>query len=217
MARISGVAEGLRAGSRETRTRERKIKEHVTPTCKQCGGVLAKKKRSARSLYDHVEDFDGACRFCCAIFGTGPYQRGVTDCPPAEARKTLDKLREHGYGMILRKGSFGDNDGTIEIEPGDIFRIKRAGLSSHADAVMENCSTERSKECFSIEIEVGPIPLILWPHEISAISFVTIMELRRAGEIEESYVAQDDATGYFRPTEEMREQIYAFFGPLVRR
>jgi hypothetical protein len=63
---------------------------------------------------------------------------------------------------------------------------------------------------------VGPCKLTLWPHEVSAISFLVIMELKRAGEIEESFVAQEDESGYFAPRADLREMIYDCFGPLVR-
>ena len=66
-------------------------------------------------------------------------------------------------------------------------------------AEREQCSRIRTTELFSVNILVGPCSLRLWPHEISAIDFLTIMELKRLGEIEESFVSAEDEIGYFKP------------------
>lgn len=223
MARIIGVSDGLRAGSVEHVAR--KIRTHSTVTCKLCDGVIPKRKmRGFDSGID--EEFDGACIHCRKIFGFDAYSPmlgqlmdvGVTRFSPEESIKRIDALRAEKWGIILVAQQFGAGSGhSIEIEPGDIVKINRAGLTDTASNVSERCSHERSKERFSVSINVGPLPLILWPHEIAAISFLVIMQLKRAGEIEESFVAQEDECGYFKPSDELREQIYDVFGSLTGR
>lgn len=67
----------------------------------------------------------------------------------------------------------------------------------------------------TLDVQLGPATVTLWPHEFSAIGFARLMELRDAGELEECFVSRDDEQGHFRPPEALREEIYAAFGPLV--
>lgn len=217
MAKISGVTGGLNAGSFLAAAAPKKKKQiepevRVDKVCEACNGIIERPTRR-RSPAFATDSFDGMCRFCCSIFGVGPYIHGVTSVSPEEAKKRLADLRLHQFGMILRRGIFGSRESVIEVEPGDIFQIKRAGITVDQDEPM--CSAARSKELFSVEIEIGPISLLLWLHEISAISFATIMELKRLGEIEESFVATEDQIGYFKPNDTMRAMIYESFGSLV--
>lgn len=219
--RIVGVTEGLRAGS--MKHPERKIQRaQERAVCKLCGGIIPQRKRGFFATVQVDDEHGGACIFCCRLFGLGlsgdPFglSTSVTSLSPEDCITRLEALRADNWGIILKAGTFGTQAGhSIEIEPGDIVKIHRAGLSDSSNEAAEYCSQSRSKERFTIEIMIGPLPLILWPHEIAAVSFLTIMDLKRAGELEESYVAQEDECGYFRPTDEIREQIYACFGRLT--
>lgn len=223
MARIVGVMDGLRAGSMEHVERKLKPAPAVV-LCKYCSGVLPKLKRRG---YDAGldEEFDGACRHCRHLFGFDDYSPiigqlmdiGVTRFSPEESIERIEKLRADGWGMILVSASFGAGGSVVEIEPGDIMKISRAGFTAAASDATERCSRERSKERFSISVNVGPLPLVLWPHEIAAVSFLAIMDMKRAGEIQESFVAHEDECGYFKPSDELREQIYDLFGRMTGR
>lgn len=112
--------------------------------------------------------------------------------------------------MILKSTTVTDGVVTLEVEMGDIFKVEKAGIepSEH----LKLCSKERTLEMFSCYVMVGPCRLKLWPHEIAGISFQTIMDLKRRGEIDESYVAAEDDHGHFKPSDEMRKQIQDMFG-----
>jgi hypothetical protein len=220
MARIIGVPEGFTPGS--VKHPERKVNRAPDrASCKLCGGLIEQKKRGTfNQLLD--EDRDGACIHCAKLFGIGlpadPFgaSNGVTNLRAEECIKRIDALREMQWGIILRAGSFGTECGQIVIvEPGDIVKIHRAGLADTSSDALEYCSHARSKERFSVTIMIGPLPLVLWPHEISAVSFLTIMDLKKAGEIEESFVAQEDECGYFKPRDDLRGEIYQCFGRMT--
>lgn len=198
MAKIIGIESGLRAESIKLARKPEKIRRPPDETvCSVCGGVIERKKR--QTLY--VGD-EGECYFCDNFFGTMGL-RGVTDVAPQDAVKRMAELREHQWGIILRTGRFAESSGlSIEIGCGDIFKITRAGAEGRMHE-REFCSRTRTLELFSTHINVGPVDLRLWPHEISPISFVTVMELRKAGEIEECFVASEDEHGYFKPTIEI--------------
>lgn len=171
--------------------------------CKTCDGIISSEKRRNRAASISDEDGNPICIECAKFFGDfGFCGVGVTNLDAADAGKRIKDLKEQGWGIILKSGNFGDAGGTmISIQIGDIFKIVRAGLvDGNAEA---RCSPQRTSQLFSIDISVGPIPLKLWPHEIAAISWITIMELRKAGEIEEAFVAAEDEHGYFKPTIEI--------------
>lgn len=198
MAIIVGVQAGLRAESVKKAPKTEKIKRPPDEKiCSVCGGVIERSKR--RSIYVGEE---GECFFCDNFFGAGGLM-GVTDVSPKDALKRMAELREHQWGIILRTGRFAESSGlAIEVGCGDIFKIARAGAEGRMQE-REFCSRTRTMELFATHINVGPVDLTLWPHEIAAISFVTVMQLRKAGEIEESFVAAEDEQGYFKPTIEI--------------
>ncbi len=198
MAIIVGVQSGLRAESVKKAPKAEKIKRPPDEiVCSVCKGVIEHRKRRVTYVGD-----DGECHHCEMFFGVGGI-RGVTDVTPEVALKRMAELREHQWGIILRTGRFAESSGlSIEVGCGDIFKITRAGGDGRMQE-REICSRTRTMELFATHINVGPVDLTLWPHEIAAISFVTVMQLRKAGEIEESFVAAEDEQGYFKPTIEI--------------
>jgi hypothetical protein len=213
MAKIHGVVSGLMAGDIPEQPKRKKVKkELLSPThCEACGGRLSDRERKSTRF---TEEFEGTCTFCVSFFGMGPHGRGCCDMNAEEVKDRFEKLREQKWAMVLKAGSYGTHSGlTVEVEPGDIFQLARVGLDNPGEE--EWCSRERTMQSFTITINIGTIPLVLFPHEVSAISFITIMQLKQAGELEESFVSSNDPAGHFRPNQELREQIYATFGSLV--
>lgn len=175
--------------------------------CPHCYGAIQNDRRKKSTTLERV----GCCVHCALFFGLGGHPwGGTTNWQPDAARARLEELRRDGFGMVLFSGHFGDGNIRISVEAGDILKIERAGATG--DNESPDCSAARTKATFSAAVKIGPSELILWPHEIAAISFAKIMELRTLGQIEDSYVAAEDECGYFRPTKEMRKQIYERFG-----
>lgn len=200
MANIVGVQSGLRA---EPIKRARKPKPPPSPSpeivCTACAGVIQRKRGQLSGV---ARGENGECNFCASFFGFDSFH-GVTNLNAQDSLKRIAELREQGWGIVLRTQRLAEGSGlTIEIGCGDIFKITRAGAEGRMQE-RENCCRARTMELFSTHIQVGPCDIKLWPHEIAPISFVTIMELRRAGEIEESFVAAEDEQGYFKPTIEI--------------
>lgn len=195
MANILGIVPGLTPGTIKQAKKPRAApKPPDEIICSVCEGVIEHRKRRVTYVGD-----EGECWFCDNFFGAGGLV-GVTNVSPKDAIARMKQLREHQWGIILRTGRFGDGSGLmIEVGCGDIFKIARAGAEGRMHE-REACSRARTMELFSTHVNVGPVDLTLWPHEISPISFVTVMELRRAGEIEEAFVAAEDEQGYFKPT-----------------
>jgi hypothetical protein len=199
MAMIVGTKSGLCAAP----IKRPKIKRPKPPpnelVCSACAGIVEIKRARfpGRGL-----DEDGKCHHCAGFFGFDCF-RGVTDLTPEDALKRMADLREQQWGIVLKSQRLAEGSGlTIEIGMGDIFKIMRAGADGRYNE-REICNRTRTMEIFATHIQVGPCDITLWPHEISPISFLTVMELRKAGEIEESFVAAEDEQGYFKPTIEI--------------
>lgn len=226
MANITGIVPGLTAGSlyrkREEQRVQREIetrnaekiaaRDEVSNVCKTCGGVIQLVK-VGRTWSRDGDDTD--CFHCLRFFGNGvrgTWLSGTTDWNSFDSKRRIDEARELGYVMALKTLRLGTDDGLmINIEPADIFKVSRAGASSFSDP---KCCYARTKQTFSIEIMVGPAAVTLWPHEFGPIAFARIMELKRLGQIEESYVASEDESGHFAPTQAMRTAIVEQYGKL---
>ena len=210
MAHLEGTNAGLVPYELEKPKREKPAEILTIPHCDACGGVIQsnKKTRQPRSI-------DGWCLHCVKMFGRDSVAlRGVTNLEPADASKRMELLRESQWGLVLRRGSFGLPDGRmLTIEPGDIFKIARAGrVTTDEDEV---CTWDRTRLMFSAEISIVGMPLLLWPHEVSGISLMSVMAMKKTGEIEECFMSTEDENGYFKPTDSVREMIYAVFGRMV--
>jgi hypothetical protein len=202
MANIIGIDSSLVPRSIVSIPKRKPIAPSIERRCKTCNGVIGEKKRG-RPVCVFDEESHPVCVECAKFFGDfGFFGGGVTNLDPPAAHDRIRDLREKGWGILIKSGQFADSSGIqISVQIGDIFKIVRAGLMD--PDVEAQCSKSRTLQLFSIDISVGPVPLRLWPHEISAISWITIMELRKAGEIEEAFVAAEDEHGYFKPTIEI--------------
>jgi hypothetical protein len=181
----------------------------IEATCTGCGYLLV--GRELRAATNQKDPFGGyfqseddyLCRNCFKIL--------TAAAGSMTARQCLEKIEEidkAGFLVILKSGSFGDNNGNhITVEFGDIFKINRAGVPP------ANRSTyEHSKARFSIDINVGPVPLTLWPREVAAMPFATIMKLQSEGDYQMAYLSQDDQEGYWTLTPEAKQLVRNTFG-----
>jgi len=211
MAKIIGTTEGLVPQKITLTAAPRPPEPSVRPTigsCKACGGWWKLERWEARR-----EEHD-LCKHCMSIYGgeDAPFARGATNVLPEDAQEKLDAVRKSEWVIVLRRLTLGHPAGvSVEVGPGDCLRPARIG----ADRAPGPCSQERSRACATLEVQIGPVTITLWPHEFSAVSWVSIMQMRAAGELEECYVSDGDEQGHFRPPEALREEIYAAFGALV--
>lgn len=189
----------------------------LLPThCDWCAGRLkGPKGRGARRRTDSI-DVDGAtvCLDCAKFFGEFDGYIGMPGCTNlshADTVARMEKVRKEGYGMVLINRTFSAPDGTqLTVELGDVFKLQ---LPASAGRGGDSCDRQRTQAAFTVTAAIGPYPLTLFLHEVSPISFLEIMNLRAAGELEEAYVAQDDEIGHFRPTPALRAAIDAAYGP----
>jgi hypothetical protein len=203
MARISGTESGLTPTWTPKKERKPRPPSPDKKPCEICGGLMSKKTVGSAE----------SCRFCMLFFGETDFMdRGVTSLSADDAKERLDKIREAQWVMVLKRGVFSMPNGeSVEIEPGDMFKAARVGL----ETVEGDCSRERTKQMFSVDVSIGPHVLTLWPHEAAQISFIQIMQMKGAGELTECFLSPDDEQGHFVPTQVIRDQIYAVFGHLV--
>lgn len=158
--------------------------------------------------YDDEELHKCICGSCRNFWGIS----GVYSTPhypgwwPMSALNRINKAREEGYATILKSQTFGTPSGNnIEVEFGDVFPIKRAGveISSEPKAALD---------FYSIDIMVGVENLRLFPWEFGTICWTELMMQMRAGELEAVYLGTDDNAGYYEPSAEMKKLMKNMFG-----
>lgn len=214
MAYIQGVTPGLTPNARPAPQKPAAgIKLDLNWRCTVCTGVMTDKdKRRAAQLIANgdAEEDEKYCRHCASFFGIGQAGfYGVTNVSVEVARKRIANATEFGWGMILRAGTFGAPDNTtFTVEPGDIFKVARSGMEVPVDA---SPATDMTAMMFSVDLTVGPYTLKLYPHEFSPLSMAEILSMVAGKELEVKYLSQDDDTGYYTPTPEIREIIKANF------
>lgn len=217
MAKIQGITPGLMPVDIEA-PKIKKIPQPAAKTevvhCRHCAGEMAKRDLKAYDALDGYEDDEdedsGFCLACAGFFGLGIHHgRGVTNVDPAKAKERVEQAEEYGWAMVMRRGNFAAPGGTsFEVEPGDCFRVVRAGVKDLAPI----CHRDYVAARFSIDCQVGPIVLKQWPHEFTPVSQVYLMSLVADGELEVKYLATNDETGYYTPTPALREQLNHMFG-----
>ena len=217
MAKIQGIEPGLMPVevpvSKEKAIPQPKAKNAAPPCmCAYCGGEMAKRDlKMYEAQADEDDDVgEGFCLACASFFGLGPsHGMGVTNVDPAKAKERVDQAAEYGWAMIMRRGTFSAPGGTsFEVEPGDCFRVSRAGVKD----LNPICHRDYVAQRFSIDCQVGPIVLKQWPHEFTPVTQVYLMSLVADGELEVKYLATNDETGYYTPTPGLREQLNSMFG-----
>ena len=186
--------------------------------CDACGGDMGPggfKETRVRGRRAFVETTSNSprCSHCTSFFGRG-ILGGMTNVSPTRALEVVNAAREAGYVMLLRHGVFGSKTFTLRVEPGDVFKVSRAGVVEKNDSPTP-CSKERTWQKFTVSVRVAGEELIQLPHEVSGISFVRVMELRAAEVLSEVYVSTDDQDGHFAPPPKVRESINAAFRNLV--
>lgn len=219
MAQIVGVTPGLKAGSFAAAQKVRAARKPREPklggwTCSACGAVgdrFTSGGRSSRVLaFDNGRD-GVTCMYCERFFGGDNLMlAGETNVDHDLAKKRVQGIRDGQLAMVLRTNSFAAGETTFTVDAGDIFRARALEQGSG-----DGASKERTRSMFMVEAMVGPFPLLLYPHEFAPIPWLAVMEMRRAGEVSEEFVAAEDADGYFKPSPEMRELIDESFGNLI--
>jgi hypothetical protein len=196
-----------RAPRKEAKTVD--LQERRCEGC-ECSVPLQAATRSRRIIGgDYV---DGMCAHCAAFFGTS-FLAGCTNDSPADVKRKLERLREDGFLMLLRDLSLTAKDGNIiNLGAADIFPCVPTNPLPDPDGRPEK---DHTWSLFTLQVQVGPYPVTLMPHEWSPIGLRAIMRCKSAGELTEAFVGADDRTGHFAPTPELRAQIVATFGRLI--
>lgn len=161
------------------------------------------------------EPLEPYCHACNMFFGVGRrgylMGHGTTNMTVQDAKDRILQIRETQWGLCLIHNTFGAHNGeSVELERGDVYRIVRAG--NLADEAGTISSTARTFSMYSVEVALGPHRVTLFPHEISPINFLKLMEYKQAGEMEECYLSGDDTEGFFMPTPEVARQIEIAYG-----
>lgn len=214
MAKIVGVTSGLIVTESTTVVAERKAsktpKLRKGPTeyeCTACGSRWVQKGKG----YFGDPDEPAQCTHCSLFFGID-YRPGCTNVSADDAKQKITAAVEQKFVMCLRELTLAAFDGnSIEVGAGDIFAWQGTGYM--AENLMP--SKEKTWGMFTIKVQVGPYTITLFPHEFSAISFKTIMELRTAGEIVDCFIATNDQNGHFTPNPKLKKKIDAIFGHLT--
>jgi hypothetical protein len=154
----------------------------------------------------------GHCVPCAQFFGTLAFG-GCTRERPEDALEKFEHLARDGFLMVLRNLHVGTPDGMqLEVEAGDVFQCR---ASARTPTEGGPPSKERTWQLFMLDLQVGPYQMRFFPHEWSAISLHTVMDLRKRGELVEGFMCTEDSHGHFAPTPAIREQINAAFGRLI--
>lgn len=211
------------------RTEMKYREELIEAPCSACGVTLTnnmefrRRKRSALvkqggegylSLCQDYSDIwtgwepdenEPMCLSCIQMLSVASGNGRIGNC--AATLKRIAEARDGGMVMILRDMHFGTHGGgTVDLDIGDVFKVKRAGATPSAAA-----SYEHARELFTIDINVGPCTVTLYPFECSPTSMLSTMQLE-PGNYEIAYVSRDDPEGYFTLTKQAKEQVRAAFG-----
>jgi len=181
----------------------------VEAPCDGCGAMLSGKEfRSANDHYDMVcgeQDPDEyLCTHCFRMLTAASGRLGLS---AKSVLAHLEKIRETGFVVVMDSGSFGADGITLQVEFGDVFKVRRVGAEQ-----TDRPSYERSKARFSVDISVGPVVLTLWAREVAAMPFVTIMRLQQGGDYQMAFVSQDDQEGYWTLTPKSKKLVRNTFG-----
>ena len=211
MAYIHGIEPGLVPTTLAPAEPEQPVaKESADPRCAACDGLLFGK--DLKAAIEEEED-ELVCRHCQRFFGINVFfgGHGQTNYSIEQTKEKLAKaLDGNDWAMMLITRTFAGPGGvTFTVEKGDFFKIIRVGAPSWLGQLP---CRDRSSKYFSIDVKVGTIPLTLFPHEFSPHSMGYLLTLVADKEMEVKYISQDDDTGYYTPTPEVREQIRAMFG-----
>lgn len=204
MASLDGATAGLVPPARKKRERPEKREREK---CFACGSPMPLRRPERwRDPFHGLEQSskdEPQCLECFKIL-----QCTRVDSTTAALEK-LDAIREAGMVVIMQSGAFGDAKGTVAVDFGDVFKVSRVGLQSGPASEPDY---HKSMEAITVDISIGGATLTLWPHEVAAMPWVTLMQLHKDGDYEIAYVAQEDQEGYYKLTAAAREKVEAAFG-----
>lgn len=200
----------LASDAKRTSTRIELVEEH----CTGCGATLTGKElRMAHDWHDlwtgwQQDEEEALCRHCALILPTAQ-GRGLGSC--SNARDTLAKLeriREAGMLVMLETVGLGaEGGGHVVLDFGDVFKVSRVSAP-----LTEKPSRERSLQRFTVEVNVGPAKVTLWPREIAHMSMLSVLSMQRDGHYAMAFVSQEDQSGYFTLTPDGKKLVVNAFG-----
>ncbi|MDH5183995.1 MAG: hypothetical protein OEX12_08915 [Gammaproteobacteria bacterium] len=213
MAQIGGIEPGYKPKPvKTTKPKKKKSVADLQKTCSACG--YTSPITSGRKVLMFEDDYDPNtyhCKGCVKYFNLdGLYGSPDRQCDAVSINDTMSKFEVGSYALILVTQQFTSNTTgrSLKIEMGDALCISRVGFAGDGDGTWKGSQTK-----FSIDVHVGTEILTLFPHEVSPISWITIMSLKSDGEYMEAYLEEVDGYGVWQPTLEVREQIINAFGP----
>jgi len=206
MASVNGLSAGYVPETppeppKKKRKRKKALGGH---TCEACGEDYTAKV----SVFYTPDEHGTYCLGCMAFFGMGQWGAGCTNVDPKTTIKKLAEIKEAQWAIMLASRRFGGAVyNTIELGFGDVFKVTRVGGKSGGP----KCTLKEAHSRFSIDVAVGEERVTLYPHEVAAMPFLDILQLKNGGLYEESFVTPEDQ-GYFNPTKKGKAEIIDTFG-----
>jgi hypothetical protein len=192
-------------------------KKKVDPlVCRSCGFVGSTKVRGMK-VY---ADFDNMCRGCAGFFGndTAGFEimgssalHGATNLSMEETLIKLDECEEAKHVLLLKSQSFGvpETGDSIGVDFGDVFEVSGFGNTSQ---ITPTGKGDWAMKAYTITIKINGHALTLFMHEVTPIHWVTLMELKKAGDYQEAYLSSKDSGGYWKPSDETKASIVNMYG-----
>lgn len=154
----------------------------------------------------HADPGERICLHCVQMLSVASGNGRIGNC--ASTLRRIADAAEQGMVMILRDMHFGTHGGgSVALELGDVFKVKRAGAQP-----LNATSYAHARELFTIDINVGPVTVTLYPYECSPIKLLNVMQLQHEKNYNMAFVSKDDQEGYFTLTPQAKEQVRAVFG-----
>lgn len=166
-----------------------------------CCNTVETMSASKRMRIEERRDGDDAdlCEKCWRLY-SAPMGRIIWDDWQTAQRK-IEEARRYEWVLCLTSQTFGGSNGAaLTIEVGDVYKVARTG--GRYDSTASN----------TIDISLGGVSITLWPHEFSPLSMTQILLMVGDGEMTNAFITDTDDTGYWCPTEEVRQQISDMYG-----
>tara|TARA_R110000851_G_C13102760_1_gene569312 strand:- start:68756 stop:69406 length:651 start_codon:yes stop_codon:yes gene_type:complete len=214
MAQYDGINSGLVVKSIKAAPKAKKKKKKIKPThsemiCVNCGYESEGSPYQLKKRFYTNRNDEHVCMGCLSIFGVDGMGGGVINDSIETVRTLLERAESDEYAVILMSQKFyGSQTGvSFKVDFGDVFHIERVGTPEEP-----NGTSEDVKKRFTIDIKVGLDVLTLYPHEYGILTWTEIMLARKDKCYMEAYVCHEDKTGYFKPTDEFRQELISTYG-----
>lgn len=203
MAQIIGISSGMTPSA--DIAYQKPVRQYTTVEfkCHCCDGVVIIRNKKKAAVIDR-EQFK--CDGCFSLFG----RRNVWSMNELSYEDTVDKLSKLTDNSWVfckhdRKFACATTGRSLEMQSGDIFKVVRIGTQTVGDTTYKG-----SIQKFTIDISFGSQVVTLFTHEFIEVSWMTIMDAAKAGEIKYTYLEQNDQWGVYEPTnDEIRYELQA--------